>query len=296
MDGLFGKVIHVSQLSTLDSDLSVNSVGILVDSGSKIDDTVTLNWKEKKFRVWVTEELDDWIPDCLFEDNGAEEANGGDGWSPENSNGQSCSPLEHETSKAHGDTAEDIMGSNDSGVQGNSEFQGFGNNNNNKGNSSSVSRGIRKNSFNLLMNKHKNKPSSTSPGSDNRPKKRTRSESDDIFNLNGLLGLGNNRKHHADLKNKDNGEIRKKEHGGFDLNSRADSSNVYEPGNSGRQQTVAGDAGTEVGLNPLFSGVGIQEEIQATVLLGNKLGADLGGFNTEMEKIITNEGNNVVFK
>ncbi|KAJ0897269.1 hypothetical protein HanRHA438_Chr08g0343801 [Helianthus annuus] len=43
--GLFGKVIHNSQFSPLDKDLSVNYVGILVDHGERIADTVTLKWK-----------------------------------------------------------------------------------------------------------------------------------------------------------------------------------------------------------------------------------------------------------
>ncbi|KAJ0939153.1 hypothetical protein HanRHA438_Chr02g0057871 [Helianthus annuus] len=195
----------------------------------------------------------------------------------------------------HGDRGEDVMDINDSGYQGNSEFQGFGNNNNNKGNSSSVPRGSRKIPFNISKNKHKSKPITTSPGSDNKPKKQIISESKDIFNLNGLSGLGNNKKSHADFNDKGNRENHKEDLGGFDLNTRAVSSNVSELGDSERQRPDAFEASTEDDFNPLFSGMGILEEIQATVLLGNKLG-DLGDFSSAVEKIITNEDNNVGYQ
>ncbi|KAL9998331.1 hypothetical protein Hdeb2414_s0554g00915941 [Helianthus debilis subsp. tardiflorus] len=61
----FGKVVKGSQLSPVDWDLSTSCVGVLVDVGSRVADSVTLKWKGRKFRVWVMEELDDWVPDCL---------------------------------------------------------------------------------------------------------------------------------------------------------------------------------------------------------------------------------------
>ncbi|KAJ0601694.1 hypothetical protein HanIR_Chr03g0131651 [Helianthus annuus] len=56
---LFGKVVKGSQLSPKDWDLSTNSVVVLVDQGSRIADSVTLKWKNKSFKMWVLEELDD---------------------------------------------------------------------------------------------------------------------------------------------------------------------------------------------------------------------------------------------
>ncbi|MFS8021790.1 hypothetical protein Hanom_Chr16g01431571 [Helianthus anomalus] len=64
----FGKVIKGSQLSRNDWDLSSSCVGVLVDIGSRISGSVLLKWKNKKYRVWVMEELDDWVPDCMFEE------------------------------------------------------------------------------------------------------------------------------------------------------------------------------------------------------------------------------------
>ncbi|KAJ0589762.1 putative RNA recognition motif domain, nucleotide-binding alpha-beta plait domain superfamily [Helianthus annuus] len=69
---LFGKVIKGSQLSPLDWDLSTNCVGILVDDGARISGSVILKWKSKKFKIWIMEELDDWVPDCMFEDESSE--------------------------------------------------------------------------------------------------------------------------------------------------------------------------------------------------------------------------------
>ncbi|KAJ0799620.1 putative RNA recognition motif domain, nucleotide-binding alpha-beta plait domain superfamily [Helianthus annuus] len=68
MASLFGKVVKSSQLSPRDWDLSSNIVGILVDAGARVSGQVTLKWKSKSFRVWVMEELDDWVPDSLFEE------------------------------------------------------------------------------------------------------------------------------------------------------------------------------------------------------------------------------------
>ncbi|KAJ0665133.1 hypothetical protein HanLR1_Chr13g0500681 [Helianthus annuus] len=64
----FGKVINGSQLSPNNWDLSTSCVGVLVDIGSRISGSVLLKWKNKKFKVWVMEELDDWVPDCMFEE------------------------------------------------------------------------------------------------------------------------------------------------------------------------------------------------------------------------------------
>ncbi|KAF5782616.1 hypothetical protein HanRHA438_Chr11g0510731 [Helianthus annuus] len=67
---LFGKVVKGAQLSSLDWDLSTACVGVLVDSGARISGSAFLNWKNKKFKVWVLEELDDWVPDCFLKKYG----------------------------------------------------------------------------------------------------------------------------------------------------------------------------------------------------------------------------------
>ncbi|KAM0024619.1 hypothetical protein Hdeb2414_s0022g00617861 [Helianthus debilis subsp. tardiflorus] len=71
----FGKVIKGSQLSSSDWDMSYSCVGVLVDTGARISGSTTIVWRNKKFKVWVLEERDNWIPDCLFEDKLTENIN-----------------------------------------------------------------------------------------------------------------------------------------------------------------------------------------------------------------------------
>ncbi|KAJ0935117.1 hypothetical protein HanRHA438_Chr03g0115321 [Helianthus annuus] len=64
----FGKVVHVSSLSNDDKDFSYDMIGVLVGDGKRIMGNVNLVWKEKKFVVWVEEEVRDWIPDSIAGD------------------------------------------------------------------------------------------------------------------------------------------------------------------------------------------------------------------------------------
>ncbi|KAJ0606110.1 hypothetical protein HanHA300_Chr02g0070441 [Helianthus annuus] len=68
----FGKVIHGSNRSVADSDLSVNCVGVLVGEGARINEQVDLRWDNKSYRVWVEEEVTGWVPDCLDVDDTSE--------------------------------------------------------------------------------------------------------------------------------------------------------------------------------------------------------------------------------
>ncbi|KAJ0780248.1 putative RNA recognition motif domain, nucleotide-binding alpha-beta plait domain superfamily [Helianthus annuus] len=85
----FGKVFQQSQLCEDDGDLSFDRLGILVDSGYRINGLLNLKWQDKRYRVWIVEENDQWIPDFLedvIESEGASselEGNGGSpvGWS-----------------------------------------------------------------------------------------------------------------------------------------------------------------------------------------------------------------------
>ncbi|KAJ0770504.1 putative RNA recognition motif domain, nucleotide-binding alpha-beta plait domain superfamily [Helianthus annuus] len=61
--GLIGKVVHKAKKSESDQDLSFEYVGVLVGDGKRISEEILLNWQNRKFRVWVTEEVGDWVPD-----------------------------------------------------------------------------------------------------------------------------------------------------------------------------------------------------------------------------------------
>ncbi|PWA92357.1 nucleotide-binding alpha-beta plait domain-containing protein [Artemisia annua] len=60
-----GKVVHKGNMEETDPDLSFAYVAILVGDGKRISEDITLNWKNRKFRISVTEELGDWVPDFV---------------------------------------------------------------------------------------------------------------------------------------------------------------------------------------------------------------------------------------
>ncbi|PWA48089.1 nucleotide-binding alpha-beta plait domain-containing protein [Artemisia annua] len=60
-----GKIVHKGNMSESDRDLSYAYVAVLVGDGKRISEEITLNWKNQKYRVSVTEELREWVPDFL---------------------------------------------------------------------------------------------------------------------------------------------------------------------------------------------------------------------------------------
>ncbi|KAJ0804978.1 putative RNA recognition motif domain, nucleotide-binding alpha-beta plait domain superfamily [Helianthus annuus] len=81
---LFGKFLHVQKSFDDVKDLSVSRVGILVGDMERVKEFVSLRWKDRSFRIWVEEELDIWIPDCL---------EGVEGGSPVSSSPLASSPV-----------------------------------------------------------------------------------------------------------------------------------------------------------------------------------------------------------
>lgn len=61
--GSFGKVVHKAVKLDSDSDLSYEYVGIIVGDGKRLSEEIVLEWKNRKFRVWINEEMGDWIPE-----------------------------------------------------------------------------------------------------------------------------------------------------------------------------------------------------------------------------------------
>ncbi|KAM0071323.1 putative RNA recognition motif domain, nucleotide-binding alpha-beta plait domain superfamily [Helianthus debilis subsp. tardiflorus] len=80
LGGLFGRVVHGALCTENDLDLSYVYVGILVGDGKRISEEVQLKWNNRKFRIWITEELGEWMPDFLEpEDDNEEEEESTDG-------------------------------------------------------------------------------------------------------------------------------------------------------------------------------------------------------------------------
>ncbi|KAJ0921315.1 hypothetical protein HanPSC8_Chr05g0190041 [Helianthus annuus] len=72
----FGKIVHVPKLFEEDQDLSIVRVGVLVGLSSRICNEVSLRWRSRTFRIWVEEDPEDWVPDCLCRDDGSESKDG----------------------------------------------------------------------------------------------------------------------------------------------------------------------------------------------------------------------------
>ncbi|KAF5767451.1 putative RNA-binding domain superfamily [Helianthus annuus] len=64
----FGKVVQCGQHDERDSDLSYDYVGVLVSEGRKIVEEVIIQWKGRRYRVWVAEETGDWDTEFLAKD------------------------------------------------------------------------------------------------------------------------------------------------------------------------------------------------------------------------------------
>ncbi|KAJ0576315.1 putative RNA recognition motif domain, nucleotide-binding alpha-beta plait domain superfamily [Helianthus annuus] len=68
----FGKVLHIPNLFEEDQDLSVVRVGVLVGLSKRLSAEVSLQWRNRSFRIWVEEDPVVWVPDCLARDDGSE--------------------------------------------------------------------------------------------------------------------------------------------------------------------------------------------------------------------------------
>ncbi|KAM0050099.1 hypothetical protein Hdeb2414_s0008g00293701 [Helianthus debilis subsp. tardiflorus] len=68
----FGKIVQGGLHDDRDSDLSFDYVGVLVAEGKRIQEEVVLQWKGRRFRVWVEEEVGDWVPDLLTKEKRVE--------------------------------------------------------------------------------------------------------------------------------------------------------------------------------------------------------------------------------
>ncbi|KAJ0800380.1 hypothetical protein HanPI659440_Chr03g0102311 [Helianthus annuus] len=65
----FGRLLHIPKLSEGVLDLSTVRVGVLVGLSGRIKEGVSLKWKDRSFKIWVEEDSDEWVPDCLDRDD-----------------------------------------------------------------------------------------------------------------------------------------------------------------------------------------------------------------------------------
>lgn len=59
----YGRIIHRSEASLSDGDLSSDYLAVLVNAGESVNDSFTLTWKDLSCKVWVSEVMEGWKPD-----------------------------------------------------------------------------------------------------------------------------------------------------------------------------------------------------------------------------------------
>ncbi|MFS7943639.1 hypothetical protein Hanom_Chr06g00502631 [Helianthus anomalus] len=67
--GMFGRVVCGSTADTGDLNLSMDSVGIIVCEGNRIEEKMEIIWKGSSFDVWVSEIDETWYPGYIKSSN-----------------------------------------------------------------------------------------------------------------------------------------------------------------------------------------------------------------------------------
>ncbi|KAJ0515605.1 putative RNA recognition motif domain, nucleotide-binding alpha-beta plait domain superfamily [Helianthus annuus] len=83
--GLFGRVVEESSFSWLGSQNFDCMVLVLVPPGKRIEESVVINWQDKKFVIWVSEDASVWKPDLDGEFQSVDEGDNPDDTSDEGS-------------------------------------------------------------------------------------------------------------------------------------------------------------------------------------------------------------------
>ncbi|MFS7985755.1 hypothetical protein Hanom_Chr11g01002361 [Helianthus anomalus] len=65
--GQYGSVVHLSQMDAEYDNFSMECDGILVRDKEIINESLTIKWKNKCFKLWIHKENGDWEPDSLGE-------------------------------------------------------------------------------------------------------------------------------------------------------------------------------------------------------------------------------------
>ncbi|MFS8024932.1 hypothetical protein Hanom_Chr16g01469071 [Helianthus anomalus] len=190
-----------------DLDLTTKCVGVLAGNESRIKEFLNLKWKGKQFRVLVSEEDNEWIPDCLGPPEAMSSENGGEVSDKENvslgnvksgghaesydgSDTNSVAFLSNEAlngggNTPTGDTSETGADKNIISPKGIYNFGAEGKENNKK---KGFNNGLRR----FKRRKGKTQNRSVGSPSDSRPSKRMRAqlEEEDIFGLDDILKYG----------------------------------------------------------------------------------------------------------
>ncbi|KAI3686647.1 hypothetical protein L1987_80330 [Smallanthus sonchifolius] len=249
----FGKVIHCPQMSSEDKDLSVLCIGILRGEGNIIRDSYTLVARNNKFKIWISEEEGAWTPDCsqllsmtVTETVGSRDPVKEDEELEEGEFREVRMEVEDQEGDQHGE----------GGVQGNSFsvepifdtwYEGCSRDDNLHGdtNSTALKKSVKRNKF-ILGQAHKKKIQIKEL---ERPRKRSRKEmEEDPFDLDYLLGLGQNLKGGGGMSSTSVEVHEASGEKGIDLNVRADSESQID-GEADRTGQNEGSESQDSGSN-----------------------------------------------
>ncbi|KAK1418758.1 hypothetical protein QVD17_27904 [Tagetes erecta] len=84
---LCGKIVHESEASLMDSNMSFDRVAVLTNSGEKIRKSTLVSFNNNSFTVWIREDDEDWVPSFMSLEGRSKKQGGYGGISFCNSNG-----------------------------------------------------------------------------------------------------------------------------------------------------------------------------------------------------------------
>ncbi|PWA43338.1 nucleotide-binding alpha-beta plait domain-containing protein [Artemisia annua] len=308
---LFGKIVHPSQLSLDDGDISVGFVGILVGDGKIINESVDLKWTNKVFKTWITEEKGNWEPECVGV-VGKKVVVAND--VPVDYDGDSSPVKIHvsmsEEEREINETSEAVLEEGElrepmHGEVGGIKFPHVISQGVSKDKAASMSgdeEEVEKFNDTIIFKSSKCGPKpkkrpiklckkrsqrvqniNSSPSDVVRPKKRCRNEDNDPFDLDRLIGIFHNEEGiEGDSQSRSAESLRQSVDGGsLDLNCEA----------SAPESAVEGSGAVEQVVD---EGDSLVQEVEATVIVGAVLGADLAGHEGLVRNAIVEEGINGV--
>ncbi|KAF5817421.1 hypothetical protein HanXRQr2_Chr02g0052801 [Helianthus annuus] len=298
---LFGKTVYVPPDVEEESDLSGKSVGILAGNECRVKEFVSLRWKDKVFRIWVSEDDSEWLPDCIRdldpevlspEKEAPEMVNsgrGGDQLEVEGGDVSGSKVMGENSNSQCPDNSDPVLNSMSVAV---SSCHYFGSGDN--GEAVGINKVInckKGGARSFKTRKGKSGPASMGSPMESKPKKRVRAqvEKEDLFGLDELIQKGPfSFQNIVDLNGTGIGQtgIDGDLEASLDLNRSSNS----QPGHQAAE--IPSERVSDLLNEEAESGARLIEEVAATIKLGAALGVDLQDAEKMVKDSIINEGIN----
>lgn len=283
--GLFGKVVRKSNFSEEDLDLSCDYIGVLVESGKRVDEEIYIQSQGDQLPVSVMEDVGFWVPAFMkiVKTQPVQEVN-----SDEES--ERCSETEGDNNENPTDMEEKDKDADCSFVSG-SQFPFDQVKNSEDEDSVRISKITKRKKYDKWVSLGQPVDYKSS-GSDGL-KKGKRARNKDPFGLNELLGLdeeddalvsdqvadGHDSVLFADLECRTNNVEQGED--SLDLNQ--------QPGNATEKGPIITENQTHPHEGATFAN-DVEPEVVATIVLGETLGARLSNFKDMVKDSIAQEG------